>query len=161
MEEEWKVVLSGTGFEINIEGDQEVVEEGIEAARHDGSWDEAIASLRDVVEKAIENAKTGGGSTARGRALMAFLKDYRVEKRVDQILSAIHILREDDLHSEIPPRMIQQLIEDAGVAAPSNISLYVNRLHEKGYVELPEGEGQRNRWAKVSDAGIQHLKSLR
>ena len=56
-----------------------------------------------------------------------------------------------------PPRAINQLFEDAGMQAPGNLSLYLNRLRERNFLVIPEGSVDKNRFAILSEEGRAHL----
>ena len=54
-------------------------------------------------------------------------------------------------------RIINQLFEDAGMEAPGNLSLYLNRLRERKFLVIPDGSEDKNRFAVLSDEGRAHL----
>ena len=49
------------------------------------------------------------------------------------------------------------LFTDAGIEPPGNLSLYLNRLRERGFLDIPEGSPDKNRFVIVTDAGRHHL----
>jgi DNA-binding MarR family transcriptional regulator len=49
------------------------------------------------------------------------------------------------------------LFEDAGFAPPDNLSLYLNRLRERGFLEIPENTEDKNRFAVLTSQGREHL----
>jgi len=49
------------------------------------------------------------------------------------------------------------LFEDAGLEKPGNLSLYLNRLREKEFLQIPQGEEDKNRYAILTPEGRAHL----
>ena len=66
-------------------------------------------------------------------------------------------MREIERVMDSPPRIINQLFEDAGMDAPGNLSLYLNRLRERNFLVIPDGSEDKNRFAVLSDEGRAHL----
>ena len=54
-------------------------------------------------------------------------------------------------------RILKQLFEDSGLAAPDNLSLYLNRLIERGFISCPPGSSGKNRYAVLTPEGRAHL----
>ena len=73
------------------------------------------------------------------------------------VLAAIHYLRDVEGVHDSPPRVVARLFEDAGLEAPGNLSLYLNRLRERGLLEIPEIGGGKNRYVVLTPAGRRHL----
>jgi hypothetical protein len=80
-----------------------------------------------------------------------------LKRKPDQVLGAIHYLREVEGVSDSPPRVINQLFEDAGMESPGNLSLYLNRLRERKFLVIPDGNEDKNRFAVLSVEGRAHL----
>ena len=66
-------------------------------------------------------------------------------------------MRDIERVMDSPPRIINQLFEDAGMEAPGNLSLYLNRLRERNFLVIPDGSEDKNRFAVLSDEGRAHL----
>ncbi len=128
-----------------IEGDAEVVLKRIEEELEEGLLEKIVASTKTEEE---------GGAVGIFNAL---LEELDVVRRPEQVLLAIHSLRSVDNEVEIPPRVIENLFKDAEMKPPGNLSLYMNRLRERGLIEVPDVEGQKNRHAYLTDEGRRHL----
>ena len=66
-------------------------------------------------------------------------------------------LRDVENVLDSPPRVINQLFSDAGIEPPGNLSLYLNRLKERGFLIVPAEYGDKNRFSLLTDAGKAHL----
>ena len=78
-------------------------------------------------------------------------------RKPDQVLGAIQYLRDVEGVNDSPPRVINQLFEDAGLEPPGNLSLYLNRLHERGFLVTPPSAKEKNRYAILTPEGRAHL----
>ena len=78
-------------------------------------------------------------------------------KKPDQVLAAIQYLREVEGVDDSPPRVLKKLFEDSGVVAPDNLSLYLNRLIERGFISCPPGSSGKSRYAVLTSEGRAHL----
>ena len=85
------------------------------------------------------------------------MESCSLTKKPDQVLAAIHYLRDVEKISDSPPRVVNQLFSDAGIEPPGNLSLYLNRLKERGLLMVPLEFGEKNRFAQLTDAGRAHL----
>lgn len=128
-----------------IEGDVEVVLRRIEEEIEEDLLEDIVASTK---------TKEVGGAVG---IFSALLEELDVIRRPEEVLLAIHSLRSVDGDAEIPPRVIEGLFKDAGMKPPGNLSLYMNRLRERGLIEVPDVEGQKNRHAYLTDEGRRHL----
>ena len=128
-----------------IEGDVDVVLRRID--------EEIEEDLLEEIEESTKTEEVGGGAGI----FNALLEELDVLRRPEQVLLAIHSLRAVDAEVEIPPRVIEGLFKDAGMKPPGNLSLYMNRLRERGLIEVPDVEGQKNRHAYLTDEGRRHL----
>ena len=57
-----------------------------------------------------------------------------------------------------PSRIINSLFEDAKIEPPGNLSLYINRLKERKFIQIPSKYGDKNRYAELTEEGRQHLE---
>ena len=85
------------------------------------------------------------------------MEEVQPKRRPEEVLLAIYALRMGNPDSEISPRKIEDLFSEIGLSPPGNISLYINRLKEKGFLTAPDGDGQKNRFAKLTEEGLHHL----
>ena len=116
--------------------------------------------LRLAREAAVEAAaKTIGNAELpeRGAAFHHLVAGAGFERKPDMVLAAIHYLRDVEGVHDSPPRVVAQLFEDAGLEAPGNLSLYLNRLRERGLLEIPESGAGKNRFVVLTPAGRRHL----
>ncbi|MDA0715095.1 MAG: hypothetical protein O2866_04375 [archaeon] len=145
---------------IDLEGSTIQVDEEFDLLKGDDSWSHLIEKLRDARELAVEaavRAVKDVGLPERGSAFLALVKKSALQRKPDQVLGAIHYLREVEGKSDCPPRVIEDLFEDAGLEKPGNLSLYLNRLREKEYLCIPDGVEDKNRYAILTPEGRAHL----
>ena len=93
----------------------------------------------------------------RGSAFRALLENCALTRKPDQVLGAIHYLRTVEGVTDSPPRVVNQLFDDAGIEPPGNLSLYLNRLKERAFLTVPEGMDDKNRYAILTREGQNHL----
>ena len=139
-------------LDIEYDGQRWLIEGGVGEVleRIEGELEE------ELLEEIISSTKTEEVGGAAG-IFNAHLEELDVTRRPEQVLLAIHSLRSVDNEMEIPPRVIEGLFTDAGMKPPGNISLYINRLRERGLIEVPDVDGHKNRHAYVTDEGRRHL----
>lgn len=155
-----RVSITAGDIEIELEGASIEVNEKLAMIKEDDTWIIALERIRDAREAAIDaaqNAAKNAGIPERGSAFAALLSNCSLAKKPDQVLGAIHYLRTVESISDAPPRIINELFEDAGLKPPGNLSLYLNRLRERGFLEIPEHLGDKNRYAVLTVAGREHL----
>ena len=97
------------------------------------------------------------GLPDRGIAFRRIVNHCNLTRKPDQVLVAIHYLRSIEGAPDSPPRVVMSLFTDAGIEPPGNLSLYLNRLRERGFLDIPEGSPDKNRFVIVTDAGRHHL----
>ena len=145
---------------IDLEGATMQVDEEFDLIKGDDTWSSMIQSIRDAREHAVEaamNAVKEVGLPERGSAFLALVKKSSLQRKPDQVLGAIHYLRDVEGKDDCPPRVIEQLFEDAGLEKPGNLSLYLNRLREKEFLTIPDGMEDKNRYAILTPEGQAHL----
>jgi hypothetical protein len=124
-------------------------------------WSTALASIRGAREAAIEAAREAAresGLPERGSSFKALCDYNNLTRKPDQVLAAIQYLREVEGKEDSPPRVIHGLFTDAGINSPGNLSLYLNRLRERGLLSFPVGDGNnKNRYAVLTTEGRAHL----
>ena len=155
-----RVSITAGDIEIELEGASIEVNERLGMMKEEDTWTILIERIRDAREAAIgaaQAAAKSSGLTERGSAFAALLSNCRLTKKPDQVLGAIHYLREVESLNDAPPRIINGLFEDAGFEPPGNLSLYLNRLRERGFLEIPEKTEDKNRYAILTTEGREHL----
>ena len=145
---------------IDLEGATIQVDDEFDLLKGDDSWSNMIDKLRDARELAIHaavKAVKDVGLPERGSAFLALVNKSALQRKPDQVLGAIHYLRDVEGKNDCPPRVIEELFEDAGLEKPGNLSLYLNRLREKEFLQIPQGEEDKNRYAILTPEGRAHL----
>lgn len=157
-----RVYIKVGKMEIDISGAQEKVDAEFLNIRNTDEWGTAIAKVRQArdaaIAAAVEAAKNSG-LPERGTAFNTLLTNCGLRKRPDQVLAAIHYLRDVEGVNDSPPRVINLLFQDAGLPAPGNLSLYLNRLRERGFLLIPNNAGGKNRYSVLTPEGRAHLDS--
>ena len=118
---------------------------------------ERLKVARNSAMKAAIAAAKASGLPERGSAFHTLVETCSLKRKPDQVLGAIHYLREIEGVTDSPPRVINQLFEDAGMESPGNLSLYLNRLRERNFLIIPTGNEDKNRFAILSVEGRAHL----
>jgi DNA-binding MarR family transcriptional regulator len=147
-------------IEIDVSGAQQEVDAEILKLREEEDWSAALAKVRSAREEAIAaavDAAKRSGLPERGTAFKALLDNCNLTKRPDQVLAALHYLRDVEGVNDSPPRVMMDLFEDAGIGAPGNLSLYINRLRERGFLTIPPSAHDKNRYAVLTPEGRAHL----
>jgi len=147
-------------LEINLEGAAIQIDEQIAGLKFEDTWSVMIDRIREAREFALDAAVTAAkdaGLPERGSAFRTLLEMCSLTKKPDQVLGAIHYLRSVEHYSDCPPRTINELFEDAGIEPPGNLSLYLNRLKERGFLDIPDEHDDKNRFAILTPEGLAHL----
>ena len=119
-----------------------------------------LERIREAREQALEAAVTAAreaGLPERGSAFRALLENCSLTRKPDQVLGAIHYLRDVEGIEDSPPRVVNELFTDAGIDPPGNLSLYLNRLKERTFLVVPDGKDDKNRFAILTPEGQAHL----
>ena len=146
--------------EIDLSGSQKEVDAEMMNIREGEEWSTAIAKVRSARETAIAaavEAAKKSGMPERGSAFRSLIENSTLTKKPDQVLAAIQYLREVEGIDDSPPRVLKQLFDDGGLGAPDNLSLYLNRLIERGFITCPPGANSKNRYAVLTPEGRAHL----
>lgn len=155
-----KISVTAGDVEIDHDGSTAEIEEMLSLLRRDDSWSLMIERLKVArnasMEAAIAAAKASG-LPERGSAFRTLIETCALKRKPDQVLGAIHYLREVEGVTDSPPRVINQLFEDAGMDSPGNLSLYLNRLRERNFLIIPSGSEDKSRFAILSTEGRAHL----
>ena len=155
-----RVLIRVGDVEIDISGSQREVDAEMMNIRDGEEWSTAIAKVRSARETAISaaiEAAKKSGMPERGSAFRSLIENSSLTKKPDQVLAAIQYLREVEGIDDSPPRVLKKLFDDSGLAAPDNLSLYLNRLVERGFISCPPGTSDKNRYAVLTPKGSAHL----
>ena len=155
-----KISVTAGDVEIDLDGSTSELDEMLSLLRQDDSWGLMVGRLkiaRDTAMKAAIAAAKASGLPERGGAFHTLVETCSLKRKPDQVLGAIHYLREVEGVTDSPPRVINQLFEDAGMDSPGNLSLYLNRLRERNFLIIPSGNEDKNRFAVLSAEGRAHL----
>ena len=155
-----RVSITAGDIEIELQGATIEIDEKLAMMKEDDTWTILLERIKEARAAAIDAAKVtadGADLPIRGSAFAALVSNCRLTKKPDQVLGAIHYLREVESIKDAPPRVINKLFEDAGFAPPDNLSLYLNRLRERGFLEIPDNVEDKNRFAVLTSQGREHL----
>jgi hypothetical protein len=147
-------------IEIDLEGGTIQVDEQIAQLKAEHTWTVLLERIREAREQALEAAVTAAreaGLPERGSAFRALLENCSLTRKPDQVLGAIHYLRDVEGVDDSPPRVVNELFTDAGIEPPGNLSLYLNRLKERNFLMVPSGKDDKNRFAILTPEGQAHL----
>jgi hypothetical protein len=160
METNAKISITAGDVEIDLDGAATEIEERLVHLRQDDTWGIMMSRLRQAREVALEAAVAAAkksGLPERGSAFRTLVETCSLTRKPDQVLGAIHYLREVETIMDSPPRTINQLFADANIESPGNLSLYLNRLKEREFLMIPEGKEDKNRFALLTEQGRAHL----
>ena len=155
-----RFTVTAGDLEIDLSGATVEVDARLIQMRHDDTWSIILERLRDARDAAIDaaiDAARDVGLPERGSAFRSLVETCSLNKKPDQVLAAIHYLRDVESVRDSPPRVVNQLFSDAGIEPPGNLSLYLNRLKERGLLMVPLEYGDKNRFSLLTDAGRAHL----
>lgn len=147
-------------IEIDLEGAAIQIDEQLAQTKTEHTWTMLLERIREAREQALEAAVTAAreaGLPERGSAFRALLENCALTRKPDQVLGAIHYLRDVEGIEDSPPRVVNELFSDAGIDPPGNLSLYLNRLKERSFLVVPNGRDDKNRFAILTPEGQAHL----
>ena len=155
-----RLTIQAGDVEIDLEGAAIQIDEQITHVKAEHTWTMLLERIREARESAMEAAVTAAreaGLRERGSAFRALLENCALTRKPDQVLGAIHYLRNVEGISDSPPRVVNELFADAGIDPPGNLSLYLNRLKERSFLRVPTGKDDKNRFAILTPEGQAHL----
>ena len=156
-----KVSIHVGDFDFDAEGGQLEVDERLAQFKQEGLWDAMLERVQETVEFTKESTPvntTNGKQPERGVNFRLLLENYALDGKPEQVLGALHFLREIEKLEDCPPRVINSLFEDAKIEPPGNLSLYINRLKERNFLTIPSKHGDKNRYAALTEEGLKHLE---
>jgi hypothetical protein len=155
-----RFMVQAGDIEIDLEGAAIQIDEQLAQTKAEHTWTVLLERIREAREQALEAAVTAAreaGLPERGSAFRALLENCALTRKPDQVLGAIHYLRNVEGIADSPPRTVNELFIDAGIEPPGNLSLYLNRLKERNFLIVPEDKDDKNRFAILTPEGQAHL----
>ena len=155
-----RLTIQAGDVEIDLEGAAIQIDEQLSHIRAEHTWTVLLERIREARESAMEAAVAAArdaGLPERGSAFRALLENCALTRKPDQVLGAIHYLRDVEGIEDSPPRVVNELFTDAGIDPPGNLSLYLNRLKERNFLMVPAGKDDKNRFAILTPEGQAHL----
>ena len=155
-----RLTIQAGDVEIDLKGAAIQIDEQMVHTKAEHTWTVLLERIREARESAMEAAVAAAreaGLPERGSAFRALLENCALTRKPDQVLGAIHYLRDVEGISDSPPRVVNDLFTDAGIEPPGNLSLYLNRLKERNFLMVPNGKDDKNRFAILTREGQAHL----
>ena len=155
-----RLSIQAGDVEIDLGGAAIQIDEQLSHIKAEHTWTVLLERIREAREAAMEaalNAAREAGLPERGSAFRALLENCALTRKPDQVLGAIHYLRDVEGIEDSPPRVVNDLFNDAGIEPPGNLSLYLNRLKERNFLFVPSGKDDKNRFAILTPEGQAHL----
>ena len=155
-----RLTIQAGDVEIDLEGAAIQIAEQMLQTKTEHTWTVLLERIREAREAALEaavSAARDAGLPERGSAFRALLENCALTRKPDQVLGAIHYLRDVEGVNDSPPRVVNELFTDAGIDPPGNLSLYLNRLKERNFLMVPTGKEEMNRFAILTRQGQAHL----
>jgi len=156
-----KISIHAGEFDFEAEGGQFEVEERVNQYKQEGFWGAMLERIQETIELSRESLSNNSNLESlppRGADFRSLLENYSLDGKPEQVLGALHFLREIENLEDCPPRTINTLFEDAKIEPPGNLSLYINRLKERNFIQIPAKFGDKNRYAELTDEGRLHLE---
>ena len=155
-----RLTIQAGDVEIDLEGAAIQIDEQLLQTKTEHTWTVLLERIREAREAALEAAVAAArdaGLPERSSAFRSLLENCALTRKPDQVLGAIHYLRDVEGISDSPPRVVNDLFTDAGIDPPGNLSLYLNRLKERNFLMVPSGKDDKNRFAILTPEGQAHL----
>ena len=155
-----RLTIQAGDVEIDLKGAAIQIDEQMVHTKAEHTWTVLLERIREARESAMEAAVAAAreaGLPERGSAFRALLENCALTRKPDQVLGAIHYLRDVEGISDSPPRVVNDLFTYAGIEPPGNLSLYLNRLKERNFLMVPSGKDDKNRFAILTPEGQAHL----
>ena len=155
-----RLTIQAGDVEIDLGGAAIQIDEQLSHIKAEHTWTVLLERIREARESAMEAAVTAAreaGLPERGSAFRALLENCALTRKPDQVLGAIHYLRDVEGIEDSPPRIVNELFTDAGIDPPGNLSLYLNRLKDRNFLMVPANKDDKNRFAILTPEGQAHL----
>ena len=113
-----RLTIQAGDVEIDLEGAAIQIDEQVLQAKTEHTWTVLLERIREAREAALEAAVSAAreaGLPERGSAFRALLENCALTRKPDQVLGAIHYLRDVEGINDSPPRVVNDLFTDAGI----------------------------------------------
>ena len=157
-----KISIQVGEFEFESEGSQIEVDEKFARFKEEGFWNIITERLEEAKDMTIDSSNSTSQEKSisdRGMKFRTLVENCSLEGKPDQVLGALHFLRDVEGLEDCPPRVINALFEQSDIEPPGNLSLYINRLRDKEFLTIPKQYGDKNRYAELTEAGRKHLEN--
>ena len=157
-----KISIQVGEFEFESEGSELEVDEKFTQFKEEGFWNiikERLEEAKDMTIDATNANSQQKSIPERGMKFRTLVENCSLEGKPEQVLGALHFLRDVEGLDDCPPRVINALFEQANIEPPGNLSLYINRLREKGFLTIAKKHGDKNRFAELTESGRKHLET--
>ena len=148
-------------FEFEYDGSTYEIDEKFAEFKQEGLWGVITERLQEAKEQSIDSSVSVSQEKSisqRGMKFRTLLENCTLDGKPEKVLGAIHFLRDLEGNKDCPPRTVNRLFEEANIEPPGNLSLYINRLREKGFLDIPKKYGDKNRHAELTALGRKHLE---
>tara|TARA_B100000214_G_C23960482_1_gene624984 strand:- start:1462 stop:2037 length:576 start_codon:yes stop_codon:yes gene_type:complete len=148
-------------IEIELLGSKIEVDSKLLEIKEGEEWSAAMGKIREAKDNTdlkidvINNYSSPNTS----EQFEMFVERYDLKKGPDQVLAAIHYLKQIEKLDDVPPRKIEDLFVNAKLPVPKNLSLYLNRLKEKNFLDYEKGKPEKNRFLILTKDGRDYLDS--
>lgn len=144
-----RLTIQAGDVEIDLEGAAIQIDEQLLQTKTEHTWTVLLERIREAREAALEaavSAARDAGLPERGSAFRALLENCALTRKPDQVLGAIHYLRDVEGISDSPPRVVNDLFTDAGIDPPREpFALFEPPEGAK----LPDGSNRKGRQEPV------------
>ena len=132
-----KISIHVGEFDFESEGSEIEVDEKFARFKEEGFWSIILERLEDAKDMAVDASNSTSEQKSipqRGMMFRTLVDNCSLEGKPEQVLGALHFLRDVEGLTDCPPRVINALFEEANIEPPGNLSLYINRLREKDFL---------------------------
>ena len=109
-----KISIRVGEFEFETEGSEIEVDEKYAQFKEEGFWSiitERLEEAKDMTIDATNNASQTKSIPERGMQFRTLVENCSLEGKPDQVLGALHFLRDVEGKEDCPPRVINALFE--------------------------------------------------
>ena len=156
MEDEVKLSLILGQKEFEMVGSESEVKQKWEEMKQSDEWDAILQKIK-LAKKDTEAATVVAKNELGADKFASLIHHSNITTKSDRILAAIFHLRDLQKLEDCPPRTIEKLFDSANLENPGNLSLYVNRLRDRGFLTIPEKFSEKNRYVILTEEGHRQL----